>query len=89
MTLSTAIVRGAMDQQKPRAGEAEQSRGDPWHAFGYLVAGVGVYGLIGWAGPMAGHDVPGGIGILFGAGLGIFMTWARFNRSEPPQDETL
>jgi ATP synthase protein I len=80
-----------MDQQKPRPGsESEQSRGDPWHAFGYLVAGVGVYGLIGWAlDRWLGTTFLVVIGILFGAGLGIFMTWARFNRSEPPQDETL
>jgi ATP synthase protein I len=80
-----------MDQQKPRPGSAdEQSRGDPWHAFGYLVAGVFVYGLIGWAlDRWLGTTFLVVIGILFGAGLGIFMTWARFNRSEPPQDETL
>ncbi|MET1060420.1 MAG: AtpZ/AtpI family protein [Nocardioides sp.] len=77
-----------MDQQKPR--DEEQSRGDPWHAFGYLVAGVGVYGLIGWAlDQWLDTTFLVVIGILFGAGLGIFMTWARFNRSEPPQDETL
>jgi F0F1-type ATP synthase assembly protein I len=70
--------------------DSDQSRGDPWHAFGYLVAGVGVYGLIGWAlDRWLGTSFLVVIGILFGAGLGIFMTWARFNRSEPPQDETL
>ena len=80
-----------MDQQEPRPGpDPDQSRGDPWHAFGYLVAGVGVYGLIGWAlDRWLGTTFLVVIGILFGAGLGIFMTWARFNRSEPPQDETL
>ena len=54
------------------------------------MAGVGVYGLIGWAlDRWLGTSFLVVIGILFGAGLGIFMTWARFNRSEPPQDETL
>lgn len=80
-----------MDQQKPRPGsDEEQSRGDPWHAFGYLVAGVFVYGLIGWAlDRWLGTTFLVVIGILFGAGLGIFMTWARFNRPTRSQDEKL
>jgi ATP synthase protein I len=80
-----------MDQQKPREiSDEEQPRGDPWHAFGYLVAGVFVYGMIGWAlDRWLGTSFLVVIGILFGAGLGIFMTWARFNRPRPPQDETL
>ena len=43
------------------APEPEQSRGDPWHAFGYLVSGVACLRTdrLG-AGPVAGHDVPGG-----------------------------
>jgi len=80
-----------MDQQKPPAAPVEeQAKGDPWHAFGYLVAGVFVYGLIGWAlDHWLGTSFLVVIGIVFGAGLGIFMTWARFNRPARPQDETL
>ena len=26
----------------------ERPKGDPWHAFGYVVAGVAFYGLLGW-----------------------------------------
>jgi ATP synthase protein I len=54
-------------------------RGDPWMAFGYLVSGVLLYGAIGW-----GLDRWWGtsflvvIGILVGAGLGTYQTWARF-----------
>ncbi len=63
-------------------------RGDPWHAFGYLVSGVLVYGLIGWAlDEWLGTSFLVVVGILAGAGLGVFMTWARFNRA-PPDDET-
>jgi ATP synthase protein I len=53
--------------------------GDPWSAFGYLVAGVLLYGGLGllldrwWN---TGFMVV--VGILGGAGLGLFMTWARF-----------
>lgn len=26
----------------------EKPQGDPWHAFGYVVAGVAFYGFLGW-----------------------------------------
>lgn len=61
-------------------------RGDPWNAFGYVVAGVLMYGLIGF-----GLDLWWGtgfmvaIGILAGAVLGLYMTWARF---KAPPDRT-
>lgn len=76
-----------MAQQKPPSvppnGEHPENRptGDPWHAFGYLVSGVAMYGLIGWALDWwldTRFFVV--VGILAGAGLGIYMTWARFNR---------
>lgn len=73
-----------MAQQEPAP------QGDPWHAFGYLVSGVLVYGLIGWLlDRWLGTSFLVVVGILAGAGLGIYMTWARFNRpAAPPQDET-
>lgn len=63
----------------------DRPRGDPWNAFGYLVAGVLTYGAIGY-----GLDLWWGtgflvaVGILFGAGLGLYMTWARF---KPPDEQ--
>ena len=40
MTESAASVRGAMARQlPPTAGPDDTPKGDPWHAFGYLVAG--------------------------------------------------
>ena len=54
--------------------------GDPWHAFGYLVAGVLMYGGLGWlADRWLGTSFLVVIGILAGAGLGIYMTIARFD----------
>lgn len=78
-------------QEPPSAGPPHERpdapQGDPWHAFGYLVSGVFVYGLIGWAlDQWLGTSFLVVVGILAGAGLGIFMTWSRFNRS--PADET-
>ncbi len=57
--------------------------GDPWHAFGYLVSGVGMYGFLGWlADRWLGTSFLVVLGILLGAGFGIYMTFARFN--QPP-----
>lgn len=69
-----------MAQQKPPSVRAEDSpQGDAWNAFGYLVSGVLVYGLIGWAlDRWLDTSFLVVIGILFGAVLGIFMTWRRF-----------
>ena len=75
-----------MSQQKPPSapdGETppETPQGDPWHAFGYLVSGVLMYGLLGWLlDRWWGTSFMVVLGILVGAGLGIYMTFARFNR---------
>jgi ATP synthase protein I len=54
--------------------------GDPWHAFGYLTSGVVLYGGLGWlADRWLGTSFLVVIGILLGAGLGIYMTIARFD----------
>ncbi|MDQ2838285.1 MAG: hypothetical protein M3Y42_06745 [Actinomycetota bacterium] len=52
---------------------------DPWAAFGYLVAGVLFYGLVGWGLSVwlhAGYWIP--VGILVGAGFGMYMAFARY-----------
>lgn len=57
-----------------------KSQGDPWHAFGYVTAGVLLYGFLGWlADRWLGTTFLVAIGILFGAGLGIYMTIKRFD----------
>ena len=83
MSAATASVRHAMAQQKPPpAGPDNSPKGDPWHAFGYIVAGVVLYGLVGWLlDRWLGTEFLVAIGILAGAGLGIYMTYARFNKA--------
>lgn len=67
----------------PPAEEAPRG-GDPWHAVGYLVSGVAFYGLIGWAlDRWLGTSFLVVVGILLGAGLGLYLTWSRFR---PPED---
>lgn len=58
----------------------DRPKGDPWHAFGYLVAGVGLYGGLGWlADYWLGTRFLVVVGILLGAGLGIYLTVKRFD----------
>jgi len=59
-----------------RASDSEQKTlKDPWAAFGYLVSGVLVYGLVGWGlDQWWGTSFMVAIGIVAGAGLGIYMT---------------
>lgn len=70
-----------MAQQQPPASDRNDTppTGDPWQAVGYLVAGVVVYGLAGWGlDRWLGTNWIVAIGILFGAALGVYMTWLRF-----------
>ena len=63
----------------------ERPTGDPWHAVGYIVAGVAFYGLLGWlADQWLDTRFLVAVGILVGAALGIYLTAARF-RQRPPE----
>lgn len=65
--------------------EPEEGSGDPWAAFGYLVAGVAVYGLIGWGlGRWLHAPYLTPIGILVGAALGLYLVFARYGRTSKP-----
>lgn len=80
-----------MDQQKPPTTHSQHSisdqpQGDPWHAFGYIVAGVFMYGALGWGlDRWLGTTYIVAIGILIGAVFGIYMTWARFRQPSTDQ----
>jgi ATP synthase protein I len=64
------------DQRPP-----QPQGGDPWHAVGYLTSGVVVYGFLGWlADRWLGTSFLVAVGILAGAGLGLYLTWNRFTR---------
>ncbi|HET6626448.1 MAG TPA: AtpZ/AtpI family protein [Nocardioidaceae bacterium] len=68
---------------------SEPPQGDPWHVFGYLVSGVLIYGVLGWlVDQWLGTSFMVGVGIVLGAGLGTYMTWARFGHpaSAPQKD---
>lgn len=72
-------------QNSSSAPDEEPPKGDPWHAFGYLVSGVMIYGFLGWlADRWLGTSFLVAVGILVGAGLGLYMTFVRFNRAGTP-----
>jgi F0F1-type ATP synthase assembly protein I len=53
------------------------------------VSGVALYGFLGWlADRWLGTQFLVAVGILLGAGLGIYLTFARFNRAQPPEHDT-
>lgn len=75
-------------QNSNSARDDDSPAGDPWHAFGYLVSGVAIYGLLGWlADRWLGTSFLVVLGILLGAGFGIYMTFARFNRPPASKQE--
>lgn len=80
----TDSVQTAMSEvERTPEQTPEAPKGDPWHAFGYLTGGVFFYGILGWlADRWLGTSFFVVIGILGGAALGIFQTWARFNRDD-------
>lgn len=76
-----------MSQHSSPSSGDDQPHGDPWHVTGYLVSGVVVYGLLGALADRWLHTrFLVGVGIVVGAFLGIYLTWARFGRmpSVPP-----
>ncbi len=80
---------------QPSTTSQEEPKGDAWHAFGYIVSGVAVYGVLGWlADRWLGTTFLVAVGIILGAGLGIFLTVSRFQSILPkprpvqPQDPT-
>ncbi|MDQ3486059.1 MAG: AtpZ/AtpI family protein [Actinomycetota bacterium] len=70
-----------MSQQDPPSDTQRSGpQGDPWHAFGYVVSGVAVYGLVGWGvDQWLGTSFLVAVGILSGAVLGIYLTISRFD----------
>ena len=83
MTVTDCYAPDAMAQQDPET--SHEPSGDPWHAVGYLVSGVGFYGLVGWlADRWLGTSFLVALGIVVGAVLGVYLTWSRF-KQEPEQ----
>ncbi|WP_122818188.1 AtpZ/AtpI family protein [Nocardioides pantholopis] len=62
-----------------------QPQPDPWQAVSMMLAGVLFYGVLGWlADRWLGTDFLVAIGILVGAGLGVYSVVKRFGAPEEP-----
>lgn len=73
-----------MSQQSPPPATPDEPKGDPWHAFSYLVSGVLLYGGLGWlADRWLGTSFLVAVGILVGAGFGLYLTFVRFAVATP------
>lgn len=67
------------DSSAERRDDPSRPHGDPWNAFGYLVSGVLLYGIAGWAlDRWLGTSFLVAVGILVGAALGTYQTYKRF-----------
>ena len=67
----------AGNQPPKRPGDSGANLG--WTALGYLIAGIGFWGFVGW---LVDHwlktrGIATGIGILVGAGAGIYLVMRR------------
>jgi F0F1-type ATP synthase assembly protein I len=63
-------------------GDPPKGGADPWAAFGYLVSGVAVYGLLGWVLGRwlhASYLIP--LGIVLGAALGLVLVFYQVGRA--------
>jgi len=80
-----------MSQQSPPSSPGQSSgrpRTDPWHAFGYLTSGVAMYGVLGWLlDRWLGTTFLVAVGILVGAGLGLYLTISRLNAGTAPDEQ--
>ena len=66
------------------AGNQPPKRPDPgaglgWTALGYLISGIAFWGLVGWLADhwLKAHGVAIGIGVILGAGAGIYLVMRR------------
>ena len=77
-----------MSQQSPPSSSGAPKT-DPWHAFGYLTSGVAMYGVLGWLlDRWLGTSFLVAVGILTGAGLGLYLTIARLSAGAAPDEHS-
>lgn len=78
-----------MNQRDPSRSSSEQPTEDPWQAFSYIVSGVLLYGVLGWvADRLLGTSYLVAVGILLGAGLGVFLVLKRFGHRSGKAEQT-
>jgi ATP synthase protein I len=69
--------------QPPRGSQPPSRSVDPWQVISYLVAGVAMYGLVGWLlDRWLGTSFLLPVGIVLGAALGVLTIHLRFRSSD-------
>lgn len=74
-----------MSQQGRSDAPEDTPKDDPWQAFSQIVAGVLLYGGLGWlADRWLDTSYLVAVGIVIGAGLSLYMVLKRFGHHAPP-----
>jgi F0F1-type ATP synthase assembly protein I len=86
---NTASVTTAMNQpprhDEPSGSAGSQGMNQGLQVLSYLIAGIGVYGFFGWLGDhFLGTAFLLPLGIIVGAGLGIYVVIKRFTAEPGP-----
>lgn len=64
------------------AGERRKGEQDAWGAFGLVVSGVLVWGLVGGLlGAWLDSSIPVVVGLLVGMAAGLYLVWFRYGRA--------
>jgi ATP synthase protein I len=68
------------DDQSPKKRDAAQGANMAWTALGYLIAGMGFWGFVGWLIDKYWLHTGGiatGVGVIVGTAAGIYLTLKR------------
>jgi ATP synthase protein I len=75
-------------EPSPSEGGKSPDTGGGYTALAYLIAGIGLYGGLGWLlDAWLGTKFLLPIGIILGAGLGIFLVIRRYGRMASGKDD--
>ena len=73
-----------MQEPEPRRSDQSQGMDQGLRVLSYLISGVLVWGLVGWAGDwLFGTSFLLPIGIVLGAALGVYVIIRRFGQVPP------
>lgn len=75
-----------MDGASVRAGRDRSSNDAAWMVMGNLIAGMAIYGGLGWLlGHWLGHQqVLTAVGFVFGLAAGLYLVYVRLGLSDKP-----
>lgn len=64
------------------ADESRRERNEAWNALSLVVAGVAVWGGVGWlVSEWLGNRIYTMLGLLLGAGGALYLVWVRYGKA--------